>query len=328
MYYLYRRIGFYLVAFWAALTINFVLPRLMPGDPMSYFTAKYRDQMRSNPHFLDSIRAELGAGNTDPMPIQYLHYLNQILHFDFGVSYSQFPTKVVTIIAGTLPWTIFLAGSATVLSFVVGTLLGVVVAWRRGGILDKILPAVTMFTSAFPSFVVALMFLFALAFNNSIFPMSHSYSGSSQPGFNLPFIADVLYHAALPVIVLLTVGIGGWLLGMRNVMINTLSEDYIVMAQAKGLSDKRVMLKYAARNALLPNVTGFALSLGYAVGGIFLVENVFSYPGIGYTLANAATAQDYPLIQALLLLISTCVLMANFLSDLVYARLDPRVRNS
>lgn len=324
MRYVLRRLAFYAAALWAALTLNFLLPRLMPGSPIDAFESKYRDQIASNPHFLDSLRIELGAPR-EPLWQQYFSYLNNTAHGDFGISYSFYPVHVTTIIAQTLPWTLFLAGVATVLTFLIGTTLGMIVAWRRNGILDSILPPVTIFTSAFPSFFLALLLLYFLGFKAGWFPLSHGY-GETTIGLNRAFLQDALDHAILPIVVIILTGMGGWLLGMRNVMINTLAEDYITVAHAKGLSDWRIMLMYAARNAILPNLTGFAIALGYIVGGVTLIETVFSYPGVGFTLVNAALGSDYPLVQALLLLISICVLSANLIVDMIYVRLDPRAR--
>lgn len=325
MAFILRRVGFYVVALWASLTLNFFLPRLMPGSPIDAFYNKYRLEIQANPHFLDNLKMELGVPK-QPLPVQYVQYLNNMLHLNFGVSYSNYPTPVIEVIRMTLPWTLFLAGVATIITFLIGTFLGTVVAWRRGGVLDSILPPVTMFCTAFPPFFVALLMLYFLAFQAGWFPLEHTFSGDENIALNGVFLKDALDHAILPVLVIVVTGIGGWLLGMRNVMINTLAEDFITMAHAKGLSDWRVMLMYAARNAILPNLTGFAIALGYVVGGVTLVETVFSYPGIGYTLVTAALGSDYPLVQALLLLISVCVLVANLLVDLIYARLDPRAR--
>jgi peptide/nickel transport system permease protein len=327
MRFLYRRIGFYLVALWASLTLNFVLPRLMPGSPVDYFAATHRDELQHNPHLLDSIRTVLGGSN-EPIVVQYFHYLVNVLHGDFGVSYSQYPLPVSAILAATIPWTLFLAGTATVLAFAIGTLLGIAAAWRRGGALDTILTPFTMFVYSFPPFFVALLLLYSLAVVAGWFPINHNYGDTVTVGINLPFIGDVLKHAALPLLAIMLASVGGWLLGMRNVMINTLSEDFISMAEAKGLSDRRVMLAYAARNALLPQVTSFAITIGYVVTGLVLIEYVFSYPGVGYTLVNAVQSEDYPLMQALFLLISVAVLGSNLVADLLYARLDPRVRHT
>src|ERR1035437_10890157 len=325
MRYLYRRGLFYIVALWASLTINFFLPRMMPGDPIGAFAARFRDQLANNPHILDAIRVELGASN-DPLIVQYFKYLSNLAHGDFGVSYSQYPSKVSDILASSLPWTLLLAGSATILAFFIGTLLGIIASWRRGGVVDRIVTPLTMFTYSFPPFFLAMVILYFLGAVAGWFPLNHAYDDNVQISWNLAFFKSALDHAALPVLTFLLYSIGGWLLGMRNVMINVLSEEYITMAQAKGLSDRRVMFRYAARNALLPQITSFAITMGYIITGLVLIEDVFSYPGVGYTLVLAVQGSDYPLMQALFLLITLAVLGANFLVDLVYIRLDPRVR--
>ena len=327
MRYLYRRLSFYLVALWAAVTLNFAIPRLMPGNPAEVFLAAHYQQFQGDPHSLQTIEAVLGVSH-DPMPVQYWHYLLALMHGDLGISTSFYPAHVSTVIAQSLPWTIFLVGLASIIAFVLGTGLGIVTAWRRGGFLDGILPPLTLLASSFPYFFLALVLLYVLAFNLTLFPTSHAYTSGSVPAFAPAFIGDVFYHALLPACTVVIVAIGGWLLGMRNTMINTLAEDYITMAQARGLSDRRVMLAYAARNALLPQVTAFAMALGFLVGGQVLVEFVFSYPGVGYTLATAVGNEDYPLVQALLLIITVAVLVANLVADLVYVRLDPRVRTA
>jgi peptide/nickel transport system permease protein len=171
-----------------------------------------------------------------------------------------------------------------------------------------------------------MLVVYLLGFTAGWFPLNHAYADGTQISWNWTFIRGALDHAALPVLAFLLYSIGGWLLGMRNVMINTLSEEYVAMAQAKGLSDRRVMLRYAARNALLPQITSFAITIGYIITGLVLIEDVFAYPGVGYTLVQAVQGQDYPLMQALFLLITLAVLSANFLVDLLYVRLDPRVR--
>jgi len=327
MRYVARRLMFYLVALWASLTLNFAIPRLMPGNPAEAIFASHAAQMRNNPNALRTLETTLGLSH-DPLPIQYLHYLGNLAHGDLGVSFSFFPGRVSTIIATSLPWTIFLVGLASILAFVVGIAVGVVVAWRRGGALDSILPPLTLLTSSFPFFFLALLLLYILAFTLRWFPLNGAWTVGTVPHLTLAFAADALSHAVLPAVTIVIVSIGGYILGMRNTMINVLSEDYITMAQAKGLSDRRVMLGYAARNALLPQITGFALSLGYLVGGQILIEYVFSYPGVGYLLANAIGSEDYPLIQALLLIITVCVLLANLAADLLYRLLDPRVQNA
>jgi peptide/nickel transport system permease protein len=327
MRYLYRRFAFCIVALWASVTLNFLLPRIMPGSPIDAFMARFHGELSNNPHMMDSLRTVLGGSNA-PLPVQYVQYLGSLLHGDFGVSYSQFPARVSEILAATVPWTLFLAGASTLLAGVLGTLLGIIASWRRGGIVDTVLTPATMFSQSLPPFFLALVLLYVFGFVTGWFPLEHSYGDTVHPGFNLAFFADVGWHAALPLAAIMLLSVGGWMLGMRSVMINVLADDYITMAQAKGLRDRRIMFGYAARNALLPQLTSFAITVGYVVSGLLLIEYVFSYPGVGYTLVNAVQAADYPLMQALLLLITVAVLLANLIADLLYARLDPRVRNT
>jgi peptide/nickel transport system permease protein len=322
--FIYRRLVFYAIALWASITLNFLLPRLMPGNPILAFRSQNLAAVKNNPHVLDSLRVMLG-GSKDPMLVQYVHYLGNLLHGDFGVSFSQYPTRVSDILGATVPWTLFLGLASTVIAFVLGTLLGIMASWRRNGVVDSVVTPLTMFAQSFPAFFLAMLLLYVFGFIFGWFPLEHAYGQGVTEGFNLPFLEDVMRHAALPLVAILLFSLGGWLLGMRNVMINTLSEDYVVMAQAKGLPDRRVMFMYAARNAMLPQVTSFAISIAYVLTGLVLIEDVFSYPGVGYTLVNAVHAQDYSLVQALLLLISVAVLAANLIADLLYVKLDPRV---
>jgi peptide/nickel transport system permease protein len=256
--------------------------------------------------------------------VQYGEYLRNLAHLNFGVSYSQFPTPVNALVGQALPWSLFLAGTSTLLAFGIGTLLGIYAAWRRGHVIDVVVTPLTMFTQSFPAFFVAMLILYFAGIVAGWFPINHAYGDSVEPGPNLTFIGSVFQHAAMPIFALLLSSIGGWLLGMRSVMINTLSEDYIAMAQAKGLSDRRVMLMYAARNALLPQVTSFAIVLGYAVTSLVLIENVFAYPGLGYLMVTAVQATDYPLMQAIFFILTVGMLAANLIADLLYAVLDPR----
>jgi peptide/nickel transport system permease protein len=323
MRYLLRRLGFYLIAFWAAITVNFLLPRLLPGNPIDYFLMRYQNQLAANPHLLDSLRPAFDFRHQS-LIVQYWQYLQNLAHLDFGVSYSQFPTPVNTLVGQALPWSLFLAGLSTLLAFTIGTMLGIIAAWRRGRAVDVVVTPLTMFTQSFPAFFVAMLVLYFAGVKYGLFPINHAYGENTTEGFNVPFFVSVLRHAAMPIIALLLSSIGGWLLGMRAVMINTLSEDYISMAQAKGLSNFRVMMMYAARNALLPQVTSFAIVLGYAVTSLVLIENVFAYPGLGYLMVSAVQATDYPLMQAIFFLLTVGMLGANLIADLIYTVLDPR----
>ncbi|KYP81925.1 ABC transporter permease [Ferroacidibacillus organovorans] len=323
MRYFFNRLGFLLISLWAAVTLNFVLPRLMPGNPAEIMFAKFQGRML--PQELHALELQFGFSN-QPWPIQYFQYLGNMITGHFGLSFTYYPVPVATVIATSLPWTIGAVGFATLLSVIVGSFGGILIAWRRGGMLDRTLPIATMFFQAIPYNWSAFMLLFVFGFTLNWFPMYHSYGTNQTPGFNWPFLSSVLRHGVLPVATIFISGVSGWIIGMRNNMINTLGEDYVVFAEAKGVSARRLMFSYAARNALLPQVTGLAIALSSIVGGSILMEQVFSYPGIGFQLNTAVSNEDYPLIQGMFLIIALCVLIANFIVDMVYARLDPRVR--
>jgi peptide/nickel transport system permease protein len=325
MQYILRRLGFYLVAAWTSVTLNFFLPRMMPGDPASAIFARFQGQAR--PEQVEAMKKAYGLSD-DPLPRQYLTYLSHVLRGDFGTSISSFPSSVIDVIGTGLQWTLLLGGIALVLSFLIGNLLGILGAWRRGGMVDSVLPPLLIFIGSFPYFWLATLALFFLSFELNWFPLRHAYADSLSPAWTFTFIRSVLTHLILPAGSIVLVSVGGWMLGMRNAMISTLAEDYITMAQAKGLSQGRIMFNYAARNALLPNVTAFGMALGFVISGALLTEIVFSYPGLGYQLLTSVRNLDYPLMQGLFLMITFAVLGANLLVDLLYVRLDPRVRGS
>ena len=223
-------------------------------------------------------------------------------------------------------WTLVLVGVAVIISFVLGTFIGMFIAWRHGSFADSVLPPFLNLFSSVPYFWLALILLYVLGFKLNLFPLSGGYDIDLNPGLSGDFIASAVGHAILPALTIVISSMAGWMLGMRNTMITTLTEDYVLMARAKGLSDLKVMYAYAARNAILPNITGFALALGFIVGGALFTEIVFSYPGIGYALMQAVQNADYPLVQGIFLVISMAVLAANLLADLINTALDPRTR--
>ena len=325
MRFILRRLGFYLIAFWASITLNFLLPRFMPGDPVSRMFARTQGKMQ--PEQIDALRKLLGV---DDRPIweQYTDYLHNIVTGNMGISISRFPAPVTEVINAQIGWTLLLGGTALVIAAVAGNLLGILAAWRRGGAIDSTLPPVLIFIGSFPYFWLAMgaLYLFGVILGWS--PLRHAFSDGVEPGFTWEFLSDVGAHLVLPALTIVLVSIGGWMLGMRNTMIATNSEDYITMAEAKGLRPGRIMFRYAARNAMLPSVTSFGMSLGFVVGGAMLTEVVFAYPGVGYQLLNAVQGLDYPLMQGLFLTITAAVLLANFLVDILYVRLDPRVRSN
>jgi len=323
MRFILHRLGFYLLAAWAALTLNFFLPRLMPGDPATALFARFRGQLR--PEAMQALREAFGL-TQEPLLAQYFTYLRHVLRGDFGVSVAYFPSPVSSIIGTGLVWTMFLAGTAVIVSFAVGTLLGVAAAWWRGGWMDTILPPALALLGAFPYFWLAMVALYVFGFQLGWFPIGHAYGDDVTPGWNAAFLADVLRHAALPIGTVVLATLGGWMLSMRNTMVAVLGSDYVNLARAKGLSPSRVVLRYAARNALLPSVTGFGMALGFVLGGSLLTEIIFSYPGQGYLLVQAVQSQDYPLMQGIFLVITLAVLGANWLVDIAYLWLDPRTR--
>ncbi len=323
MSYFLKRVVFYIFTAWAAITINFFIPRLVPGDPVQALIAKEQGQLSTDA--IHSLYVLFGLDKQQPLWQQYIDYLGQLSHGDLGLSFTFFPSPVSEVIGSSLPWTLALVGITTVVSFMIGTGLGVLAGWRSGSWVDLVLP-VTTFLSSVPYFWFGLIMIELLAGTNSFFPSSGGYDPGVTPSFTADFIGSAIQHSLLPALTILISSMSGWILSMRNMMVTVSSEDYITVAHAKGLSDRRVMLGYAARNALLPNVSGFALSLGLIVGGTLLVEIVFSYPGVGFQLFQAVGAKDYPLMQGIFLIITLSVLAANFIADLAYLVLDPRTR--
>jgi peptide/nickel transport system permease protein len=322
MRYLARRLAFYVVTAWAALTLNFLIPRLMPGDPVQALLSRFRGRL--DPRATEALTAMFGL-NDESMWSQYRTYLVDLFKGDYGLSFTFFPTPVSTVIRDSLLWTIVLVGLSTIVSFVVGTVLGIVAGWRRGSWWDHLLP-VTTFFSSIPYFWFGLIVLFVLSGELRWFPLAGGYSSWLSVDFSWAFLSSAFKHAVLPGLTILIASVAGWLIPMRNMMVTTMSDDYVVLAEAKGLAPRRVMLGYAARNAILPSVATFTMSLGFVVGGAVLTEIVFSYPGIGNTLYQAVINEDFPLMQGIFLIITFVVLLANFLADLVYVWLDPRTR--
>ena len=324
--YIIKRIGFYLSIFWAALTLNFFLPRMMPGNAASAIMARAQGQM--NPQAIHALELAFGVNTGQSLWQQYWGYLGNTLTGHFGVSFTYFPEPVVQVIGATLPWTLFLIGFSTIVSFVVGTGLGIFAAWRRGTALADAVPVGFTLIASMPYFWIALALLYVFGFTLGWFPIAHSFNVNQTLGFNLSSLGSIFYYATLPILSIVVTSLGGWTLGMRNNLVSILSEDYITLGQMKGLPEREIMMNYGARNAMLPQVTSFAMSLGFVVGGAILTEIVFSYPGIGYALYQAVTNSDYPLMQAIFLIIVSAVLIANLIVDIFYSRLDPRVGES
>jgi peptide/nickel transport system permease protein len=323
-----RRLLFYVFATWLALTLTFLLPRLMPGSPIAGILQHLSpSQIQANPGIIQTYETLFGGGHQSIWQA-YGQYLHRVATLNFGISTSNYPTKVSEVVARTVPYSIVLVGIAFFLSFILGTTIGMIAAWRRGGGFDAVFVPIFMALGAFPAYFTALLLMYFFGLKLGWFPIQHAYDNGLSPGFNWTFISSAVKHGFLPALVIVIAFAGGWVLNMRTVMINTISEDYVTMAHAKGLRDRIVMTRYAARNAILPPLNGFAAQFATAVGGVIFVELVFSYPGAGYTLQQAALGSDYPLTQALLLIFALCPIVANFLMDLVNLVLDPRVRTA
>ncbi len=326
MAYFARKFAFFLLTLWAAVTLNFIIPRIQGGDPAEQIVQRITGSNAAvDPRQVEAIRLMLGVPD-EPILSQYVNYLRETLQGDFGISYSYMPYSVTTVIADALPWTLILVGVTQLLSFIIGNLLGAWAAWRRNSSFDTLLTTTAAFIGTLPFFWIAIMILYVFAFELKWFPDGGGYSGEVTPGWNWEFIRSALYHSILPAFCLLITGPIGWIMGMRNTMVQVLGEDYTRLARAKGLRERHIALMYGARNAILPNLTAFAISLGGLVGGSVFIESIFDYPGMGRLLFDALGNRDFPLMQAIFLFITVGVLTANFLADMLYGVIDPRVR--
>ncbi|MDR0450889.1 MAG: ABC transporter permease [Treponema sp.] len=319
--YIIRRIISAVFTLWVALTINFLLPRVMGGDPAEYIASTVAMGSRE---YAEALRAQFGLDKG--IFEQYGRYLFQLSRGNLGISFSIFPVPVSSIITRAVPWTLLIVLSATLISFAIAWLLGTLAALKQGRLFDQIAVGAAFYIQSTPYFFVGMLILMGLSFYLGWFPMAHAMPvgiPAGTPWYRL--IGPVCYHAFLPVLSLVVVSLAGRMVMMRSNILQIFSEDYITLAQAKGLKRSRILIKYALRNALLPSFTGLMLSLGSAVGGAITTEIIFSYPGIGLTIMNAIYNQDYPLIQGCFAIIAFCVVTMNLLADLLYPLLDPRV---
>jgi len=320
---LLRRLGVYILIAYVTITLNFVLPHMMPGNPIEQLIGKLRG--RVTPQMIQNIKAQFGQGLNQPLIVQYFHYLDQLAHGNLGESIT-LSSPVQQVLAGQVWWTIGLIGVATVISFFVGTALGVAFGWTRGSRADAVIP-VTTFLQSVPYYFLGIVLVMVFANQLHWFPLTNAYSSTVTPGFHWDFIASVIRYGELPVISIVLSSLAGWMLGMRNMMVTTVGEDFVLMAVAKGLPRRRVIW-HAARNAILPSVANLALTIGFLVSGPLVVELVFNYPGVGNLLVNAVGNEDYPLLQGIFLLLTFTVLGANYLADVLYYVLDPRTRTA
>lgn len=325
MHFFLRRLAFYFAAFLVAATFNFLIPRMMPGDPVEMMFAQAGSTLA--PEAMSALRATFGFVE-GPLWEQYLVYLKSLFTGDLGMSVFFYPQQVSDVLGRAALWTIFLVGTSTVISFGLGSVLGIIAAWYRGGRFDSIVSPLALVMQSIPAVILSILALFMFSIWLGWFPTGRAYGLEYEPSLNIDFIASVLYHAVLPIATLVMVQLGSFLVTIRNNMINLLGEDYITMGRAKGLKDSRVMFGYGARNALLPSITSLAMAFGFVIAGSLITEVVFNYPGLGKILFDGINARDYPLIQGQLILVTLATLTFNFIADVIYVLLDPRLRRS
>jgi len=307
------------------ISFNFFLIRLMPGNPADYLLMQLIYE-RSIPveEAYKIVQVYFGMNLTRPLHEQYIEYLTSLLRGDLGRSLLSLNTPVSKIIAQSLPWTVFPISISVIISFAIGVSLGMVAAYKRGGKFDRVFLVIAPIFNSIPNYIYALIFLYSLAVIARIFPLYGAYS--VKPGFTLEFISDAFYHAALPILSYVVASFAGWGLAMRGSTISVLGEDYVTAAEARGLPKRRITFSYVGRNAILPLFTSLLISLGYVVGGAVFIETTFSYPGIGYFLVQSVYGRDYTLMQGCFLVLTVAIVIANFIADLVYSRLDPRIK--
>jgi peptide/nickel transport system permease protein len=324
--YVARRVLMFVFVVWATASLNFVLPRLAPGDPIAGIVSRMSQQgvnTEGSDRLIAHYREQFGLN--DSMAIQYLRYLEAIATFNLGYSLAHFPANVSQIIGQALPWTIGLLLAATLISFAIGSVLGALIVWRPNQRLAHLFATPLMVLAAIPYYLLAILILYALAFRLRWFPSGGSAEIGGDADTTLAYWLDILRHSFLPGLSIVLASIGGWVLSMRGLMVGVMGEDYLTLARAKGLTERAIFLRYALRNAIVPQVTILAIALGNVVSGAALVEIVYSYPGIGYQLYRAIGTADYTMIQGITFVLVLSVATAVLVLDLIYPRLDPRI---
>ena len=323
-YYL-NKVLWLLVTAMFAFVLNFALPRLMPGDPVAGIVARLAQGM-SNSTGMKEVYEQYATlfGTNKPIIQQFFLYVNNVLHGNFGTSFSQFPRPVLDILKASIWWTIALQFPAIIIGWVIGNTLGALAAYLRKGF-DKVLMPVSIFISNLPAFGMAIILLVIFAVKLKWFPTSGGYGFDLIPEFSWRFIWSVIVHYQLPFWSIVLIAIGGQAIGMRSMSIYELNADYVKYSRFLGIKDRKI-IGYVFRNAMLPQITGLALSVGTMIGGALVAEIIFSYPGLGTTLLTAIMGQDYPLISAVTLLITVMVLIANFTIEIIYGLIDPRIK--
>ena len=323
--YFLNKLGWFLITFVCAFLLNFILPRLMPGDPVAAIVARLAQGM-SNATGVQAIYQQYADlfGTNKPMLEQFFIYIRNVMQGDFGFSFSQYPRTVADVIKSSIWWTIGLQFPAIIVGWIIGNSLGALAAYLKGSF-DRVIMPVSIFVSNLPAFGMAVILLVIFAVNAKWFPTSGGYGFDLIPSLTWPFVWSVIVHYQLPFWSIVLITIGGQAIGMRSMAIYELNADYVKYARFMGIKDRKIV-GYVFRNAMLPQITGLALSIGTMVGGALFAEIIFSYPGLGSTILSAVLGQDYPLISAVTLVITIMVLSATFLIEMVYGLLDPRIK--
>lgn len=325
--YVLRRLGVFLVVIWAAATINFVIPRLSPVNPVQealiQLTSMGGASQGNMTNLVKSFEAQFGLDQ--PLWKQYVTYLWDSIRGDFGFSITFFPTRVIDMIGIALPWTIVLITVSTLITFVVGTLLGAFIAWPKVPSIVQVIGPPLLTLSAIPYYLLGLILVYLFAFVLKVFPLGGGYAVGTSPSLTISFLLDAAHHAILPALSIVLADLGGWALSMRGMMITVQGEDYITLAEAKGLKEERIFLRYGMRNAVLPQFTSLALAIGRVVSGAILVEVVFAYPGVGNLLYQAVRTFDYFVIYGIVFIVIVAIGIATLVLDLLLPVLDPRI---
>lgn len=324
--YLIKRLAMFFLTVWLGLTLMFIIPRLAPGDPISAMVSRMTAQagrVEQSELMIASWRARFGLDA--PLYLQYLRYMANSFRFELGYSMAYFPTTVEELVVRAMPWTIGLLTIATVISFAIGNVIGAVLGWRPAPrLLKALLPFSLCFTSI-PAFMLGILLTYVFAFGLRLFPFAGAYARGLSPQLSWDFISSVIYHGTLPACAVILTTMGHWALGMRAMMVTNAGEDYMILAEAKGLRPSRIFWMYGVRNAILPQVTALALSIGAIAGGSIIVEYIFTYPGMGYLLYQGIVNNDYPLIQGVVFVLICGVATAVLIIDLLYPLIDPRI---
>lgn len=324
--YIFKRLGMFVLTVWLGTTLIFIIPRLAPGDPVAAMVSRMQAQagkVENSAEMIEAWRARFGLDA--PLPVQYLRYLRNAATFNLGYSLANFPSEVADLVRRRIPWTLGLLSLATLISFMLGNSIGALMAWRRTpGLVRALLPLALTFTSI-PPFILGIFLLYIFAFQLNWLPFAGGADMGLQPALNWEFISSVVKHGILPAMAIVLFSAGFWALGMRGMMITTDGEDYMILAQAKGLRPWRIFWLYGVRNSVLPQVTALALSLGGIAGGSVIVEYIFTYPGMGYLLYQGIVNGDYAIIQGIVFFLIVGVALAVLIIDLLYPLIDPRI---